>query len=321
MGYAGQAIRPSDAGEGGADDAADDARLLELVGDVCGLLDIEELRFGLLDALHRAIPSDYVSLNDIGPGPRDIVAMMRPDGTAEMFERWARHAHENPLLRYYQSTLNGQAMRFSDVCTTEELHALGLYREVYGPMGVEYQMAFTLPAAPDRVLAIALSRGDRDYSDGERDLADRARRFLIQAYLNAIAYQAARDGAPHSADTPLLESLVAAGLTPREAQTLRLVALGRSNHHVAEALGISHRTVGKHLERGFRKLGVSDRSSAAARVWELAGANVPARPPGRAVDDEIAPRASGAGDGSRGAQPPSGQGFGIRRDGSSRQSA
>ncbi len=58
-----------------------------------------------------------------------------------------------------------------------------------------------------------------------------------------------------------------------EAQALRLVALGRSNHHVAQALGISHRTVGKHLERGFRKLGVGDRSTASARVWELAGSS------------------------------------------------
>ena len=46
-----------------------------------------------------------------------------------------------------------------------------------------------------------------------------------------------------------------------------------ANVHVAAALGISHRTVGKHLERGYRKLGVSDRSSAAARVWELSGAS------------------------------------------------
>jgi DNA-binding NarL/FixJ family response regulator len=52
---------------------------------------------------------------------------------------------------------------------------------------------------------------------------------------------------------------------------LRLVALGRSNHHIASALGISDRTVGKHLEHSFRKLGVGDRSTAAGRVWELAG--------------------------------------------------
>lgn len=250
-----------------------DARLLDLVGDVCGLLDLEELRHGLLDALHRALPSLYVSLNDIGPGSGEVVALMSPDASGEVFDAWARNAHENPLLQYYQRTQDGRAMRFSDVCTAEHLHGLSLYREVYEPLGVEHQMAFTLPAGPRRVLAIALSRSDRDYSDGERDLAERARPFLIQAYLNAIAYQAARSGlAGASPQTPMHEALIAAGLTRREAQSLRLVALGQSNHHVADALGISHRTVGKHLERGFRKLGVSDRSSASARVWELAGA-------------------------------------------------
>jgi DNA-binding CsgD family transcriptional regulator len=249
--------------------------LLELIADVCGLLDIEELRHGLLEALHRALPSDYISLNDVGPGPRDVIALMTPDAPVELFEAWARHAQENPLLRHYQSTQEGRAVRFSDVCTRPELHALKLYTEVYGPMGVEHQMAFTLPGPPGRVVAIALSRGERDYSDGERDFADRARPFLIQAYRNAVAYQEARGGLSgvSSAPTPLLDALVAIGLTRREAEALRLVALGRSNHHVAQALGISHRTVGKHLERGFRKLGVSDRSTASARVWELAGSS------------------------------------------------
>ena len=247
-------------------------RLLELVGDVCGLLDIDELRYGLLDGMHRALPSDYVSLNEVGPGPDDIVALIRPEAAPETFEGWARHAHENPLLQYYQRTQNGRAVRFSDFVTSEELHSLPLYAEVYEPMGVEHQLAFTLPGSPRQILAIAISRGDRDFTDEERDFANSARPFLIQAYLNAIAYQAARTGADGDLSTPLLEALLGSGLTPREAQALRLVALGRSNHHVARTLGISHRTVGKHLERAFRKLGVGDRSTASARVWELAGA-------------------------------------------------
>jgi DNA-binding CsgD family transcriptional regulator len=247
-------------------------RLLELVGDVCGLLDIEELRQGMLEAIRRALPSDYVSLNDIGPEPGEIVALMEPESAPEMHEVWARHAHENPLLQNYLRTQDGRAMRLSDVISGEELHALPLFQNVYRPLGVKHQLSFTLPAGPQRVLAIALSRSDPDYSDEERDLADRARPFLIQAYLNAIAYHSlgAVAQAPEP-PTPLLESLLTAGLTQREAQSLRLVALGRSNQHVAAALGISHRTVGKHLERSFRKLGVSDRSTAAARVWELAG--------------------------------------------------
>ncbi len=147
-------------------------------------------------------------------------------------------------------------------------------------MGVEHQMAFTLPASPERVLAVALSRGARDYSDAERDFANRARPFLIQAYLNAIAYTSLRAGDPRDPRTDavagqarevnLLDALRAAGLTRREAEVLRLVALGRSNHHIAAELGISYRTVGKHLEHSFRKFGVCDRSTAAARAWTLA---------------------------------------------------
>jgi DNA-binding NarL/FixJ family response regulator len=33
--------------------------------------------------------------------------------------------------------------------------------------------------------------------------------------------------------------------------------------------------VGKHLEQAFRKLGASDRATAAAHVWELAAATAP----------------------------------------------
>jgi DNA-binding CsgD family transcriptional regulator len=248
-----------------------DGLLLELVGDVCGLLDIDELHHGLLDALHRVLPSDYVSLNDVGPRPEDVVAIIQPDTPAIAYARWAAHAHENPILRHVQRTFDGRAYRFSDLISQAELHSLPLYRELYAPLGVEYQLAFTLPASSDRVLAIALSRGGHDYSDAERDFVNRARPFLIQAYLNAIAYASLRARDAGAVATPLVDTLIVAGLTRREAEVLRLVALGRSNNHVAEELGISDRTVGKHLEHSFRKLEVRDRSTAAARVWELGG--------------------------------------------------
>jgi DNA-binding CsgD family transcriptional regulator len=243
--------------------------LLELIGDVYGLLEIDELRHGLLDSLHRVLPSEYVSLNDVHASPEQIVTIMAPS-VPSLMGRWAEHAHENPLLRHVQRTLDGRAYRFSDVITPAELHELPLYREVYAPLGVEHQMAFTLPASPDRVLAIALSRARGDYSDAERDFANEARPFLIQAYLNAVAHESLRSAGSGSTAMPALDPLIAAGMTAREADVLCLVALGRSNQHIATELGISDRTVGKHLEHSFRKLGVRDRSTAAGRVWALA---------------------------------------------------
>jgi DNA-binding NarL/FixJ family response regulator len=53
-------------------------------------------------------------------------------------------------------------------------------------------------------------------------------------------------------------------LTQREAEVLLWIARGKSNRDVAEILDLSPRTVNKHLEQIFSKLGVENRTSAAA---------------------------------------------------------
>lgn len=59
------------------------------------------------------------------------------------------------------------------------------------------------------------------------------------------------------------------GLTARQAEVLCLIARGRSNRDAAALLGISDRTVQKHLEHCYRVLDVPDRSTAAELVWSL----------------------------------------------------
>jgi DNA-binding response OmpR family regulator/DNA-binding CsgD family transcriptional regulator len=53
-------------------------------------------------------------------------------------------------------------------------------------------------------------------------------------------------------------------LTTREAEVLIWIAAGKSNRDIGEILDISARTVNKHLEQIFVKLGVENRASAAA---------------------------------------------------------
>lgn len=74
--------------------------------------------------------------------------------------------------------------------------------------------------------------------------------------------------------TPLLARLVRerptpalpAGLTVQERRVLSHVAAGRSNGQIAEDLFISPATVRKHLENAYRKLGVTGRVAAVARL-------------------------------------------------------
>jgi len=59
------------------------------------------------------------------------------------------------------------------------------------------------------------------------------------------------------------------GLTEREAEVLDLIARGRSSPEIAIILRISPRTVHKHCERIYAKLGVESRHAAAVRAREL----------------------------------------------------
>jgi len=58
-------------------------------------------------------------------------------------------------------------------------------------------------------------------------------------------------------------------LTQREAEVLIWIAKGKSNKDIGEILGLSPRTVNKHLEQIFIKLGVENRASAAVRGAEV----------------------------------------------------
>nr|WP_281517731.1 DNA-binding response regulator [Ferranicluibacter rubi] len=55
-------------------------------------------------------------------------------------------------------------------------------------------------------------------------------------------------------------------LTMREAEVLVWIAKGKSNRDIAEILGLSARTVNKHLEQIYVKLGVENRASAAVKA-------------------------------------------------------
>lgn len=70
-------------------------------------------------------------------------------------------------------------------------------------------------------------------------------------------------------DLARLEGRAPSGrLTARELQVLRLVAGGRTNKAVAAALGLSERTVERHVSNIFDKLGVASRAAATAFAYE-----------------------------------------------------
>lgn len=81
--------------------------------------------------------------------------------------------------------------------------------------------------------------------------------------MNAAMRARGEEAAPAAA-------LLPSPLTQREMDVLEWVARGKTNRDVAEILGMSPRTVNKHLEHIYEKLGVETRTAAVAQFARLA---------------------------------------------------
>lgn len=95
--------------------------------------------------------------------------------------------------------------------------------------------------------------------------------FRIEQRLIEIGYVGQAEGIEYffriSETAPGMEVAILQrelGLTPRESDVLLWIANGKSNRDTSEILNISSRTVNKHLEQIFIKLGVENRAAAAA---------------------------------------------------------
>jgi HD-GYP domain-containing protein (c-di-GMP phosphodiesterase class II) len=119
-------------------------------------------------------------------------------------------------------------------------------------------------AAADVFAALTADRPHRPAcadDDAARTLEDELRGKLDADAVACVLAAARQRAAPAPAGWP-------ADLTDREVEVLRLISRGRSNREVAEGLFISPKTVGRHVENLYRKIGVSSRAAAAVFAME-----------------------------------------------------
>lgn len=234
----------------------------------------------VLEVLPRLIPSEITSYNEVDPRRSRVVWQVEPAGAEFAGAREAFEAHmgEHPLIAHYHRTGDPRALRLSDFASLRQLRGLGIYQECYRRLGVDRQLAVTVPGRRGLVVGITVNRRGRDFTAAEQVRLDRLRPHLVRAHANAAAYELlAVEARTLAARLEALEELGVRGaedalrgrhpcLTPREADVLALVAEGGTNRQVARQLGISPATVRTHLENAFPKLGVATRTAAAAVV-------------------------------------------------------
>jgi DNA-binding CsgD family transcriptional regulator len=141
-------------------------------------------------------------------------------------------------------------------------------------LGQPYRLAYACFRQAEALLAAA---GDRKAAaealSRAAALTGRLGARPLDTEIKALGRRARLDLAPHDAVTaPAAGAPTPAedlGLTPREAEVLALVAAGRSNRQIAQALFISPKTASVHVSNILAKLGVAGRVEAAAIAHRL----------------------------------------------------
>lgn len=234
-----------------------------------------ELAADVLDAPPTELPAERIALqlnrslrgSGCGIGIQDAAGVLggaifpRAEtfhGHRAEMEEWSRrHAMtRHPIMRHYREA-EVQVAQVADV-----VHDRGVRAEWYGTwtaFGCPEQVALPLHGFLVGHGAFVVAR-DRPFSEAEMDLARRVRRLVvgIDQQVRTLARLAARPAVA----TDLR-------LTPREATVLGLLVQGLTAAAIARRLAVAERTVHKHLEHVYGKLGVRDRLSAVLRAQHL----------------------------------------------------
>lgn len=206
------------------------------------------------------------------PWPADIPGVDRAE-----IERWTieRASRDHPLLRWYLASGDPRAMQVADVPTTVASTALqDQWRAVCDEYldGLSSQMALPLCFDPTANRTFLVGREDT-FTAEEMALGRRLQRLLtgLDRQIACYARWSERMG------PCALEAAEAGGLTPRESSVLALLAAGYTARAIARRLEVGERTVQKHLQRIYRKLGAGDRLVAVQRAQLIGLLPVPSR--------------------------------------------
>lgn len=140
--------------------------------------------------------------------------------------------------------------------------------EVMRPLGVQEQLALPIVMNGPRHAAFVVARPEDDFSADDTALARLLQPLLVGLSAQVRVLSAAQGAVPGPDRLEVARQL---GLTGRQVAVLELLATGLTSTQMARRLSVTSRTVEKHLERVYRKLGVNDRLSA-VRVAQRAGA-------------------------------------------------
>jgi DNA-binding CsgD family transcriptional regulator len=203
--------------------------------------------------LPRLVASEITTLSvcDLARNTRSVVSAPGNAISASDRASFDRFFSAHPLVRFHATHLHGGAHRISDSLSQAEFRESALYNEYYRRIGIDHVVAVPLFVDKSLLVSFVLNRNGSDFSDREKMLLDLVREPLAALYRHALARARSFGELP---------------VTQRERQVLEWLAAGKTDREIGEILGMSPRTVQKHLQHIYEKLGVETRTAAVMRA-------------------------------------------------------
>ena len=199
-----------------------------------------------VERLPRLVDSEFTTLSvcDLASGRRTVYHLPAETLGVDARAAFDRHFREHPLVRHHGFEGGTATRRISDSIPLSRFRRSALYADYYRRIGIDHAIALPLHVGGGLLVSFVLNRSRRDFSERERVLLDLLRPSLSRLYGRARSRQR---------------------LTRRETEVLRWIAAGKSDGQIGAILGVSARTVQKHLQHVYEKLGVENRTAAAMR--------------------------------------------------------
>ncbi|MER0429528.1 LuxR C-terminal-related transcriptional regulator [Streptomyces microflavus] len=188
-------------------------------------------------------------------------------------------ASGDPFIERYGASADWtpqSATRVVGAWTWQNSPTAGALRQAFGTRHV---FGLPLPQRGRHVSGFLVHRSGGDFSRHDERYAARVQPLLKAATAHRSLLMALRDFCGSDRRLQANHAL-AAPLTPRETNVLHLLATGLTAEVIGRSLGISPRTVHKHLNALYRKLGAADRLSAVLRAQDAGQLPVSAKPSG-----------------------------------------
>lgn len=196
-----------------------------------------------------------------------IAATLAPVAQLEAAVR--EYAWQNPVVSHLSSHRT-TVVQLSDLASHRQFRNTDFYRHCHLPLDIKHQVAASVAWAGHAGALVVNRGGSRGFTNREMTMIARLRPHVERAYHQALLVASLRTWTEKAVSGPLTNSTsvspAVAALSARELEVLYWIAQGKRNSEIAVILGIAPRTVHKHVEHIFAKLGVETRTAAAASL-------------------------------------------------------